>query len=72
MWIKPGQHGKSAWSSSGHHLSPPASGRPTIPGPFISARPPARRPTIKVRARWRTRGRTALERLSLGMTWTAL
>ena len=49
-----------------------ASGRPTISGPSFSARPPARRPTIKVRARWRTRGRTALERLSLGRTWTAL
>ena len=32
MWIKPGQHGTSARSPSGHSPSLPASGQPTIPG----------------------------------------
>ena len=72
MWIKPGQHGTSARSPSGHHHSPTRKRPADDLRSVLQRQTPARRPTIKVRARWRTRGRTALERLSLGRTWTAL
>ena len=85
MWIKPGpaRHERPAQPA----LSRPSPSRWARPSPPRPHDPPAataspdsgarsaslatRRSIDQVRARWRNRGRTALERLSLGGSRTA-